>query len=93
MKKSAFSLIELGVVVLIIGVVTLVALNGKSLIKKAGCVATSLSSKTVTGLSADNVNTNLSQVGPIFIIHHNAMVLATQQKDALIQLLAVSGFQ
>lgn len=45
--QKAFSLIELSVVVLIIGVVTLVALNGKSLLIKASCVASTLGSKSI----------------------------------------------
>ncbi len=49
---KAFSLIELSITVLIIGVVTIVALNGKSLVIKANCVVSSLGSKTIT----DNLN-------------------------------------
>ncbi len=45
--NHAFSLIELSITVLIIGIVTLVALNGKSLVIKANCVVSSLGSKTI----------------------------------------------
>ncbi len=51
-STQAFSLIELSIVVLIIGVITIVALNGKSLVTKANCVVSSFGSKTIT----DNLN-------------------------------------
>ncbi len=47
-SRQAFSLIELSITVLIIGVVTIVALNGKSLVIKANCVASTLGSKSIT---------------------------------------------
>lgn len=46
--QKAFSLVELSLAVLIIGVATLVALNGKSLFTKANCVVSSFGSKTIT---------------------------------------------